>query len=329
MESITHWTFAQKLEEALKRSLPKLGPEARAQVSALLTKETLAVMAGVLVAWVLSHAVGIGEVIDIVIVAVGAIGLGWTVFQGVDELYEFAMGTYRASTTRDLDTAAEHFARAVSILGIQAVLAVLLRGAPKTYRGGIKATGPTTAAGRAYRATLRWTKYEQGVGRLAAGEGWTTSWGDIVISSRGSAKTRQLVMLHERIHQILTPKLYPLRNFRIANRNASYRYSSLSRYLEEGLAETYAQLKVNGITEGVAAIRFPVHQNYVYLLRRGGYSPSMAGQGIIPELLGLAVGAIKIDNVWHDIFVGPGEAGPNAADEMPAPAHSAGASGSW
>jgi hypothetical protein len=329
MESISHWTFTQKLEEALKRSLPKLGPEARAQVAALLTKETLAVMAGVLTAWVLSHAVGIGEVIDIVIVAVGAIGLGWTVFQGVDELYEFAMGTYRANTVQDLDTAADHFARAVSILGIQAVLAVLLRGAPKTYRGGIRATGPATAAGRAYRATLRWTKYEQGVGRLAAGEGWTTSWGDIVVSSRGSAKTRQIVMIHERIHQLLTPKLYPLRNFRIANRNASYRYSSLSRYLEEALAESYAQLKMNGISDGVAAIRFPVQRNYVYLLRRGGYHPKMAGQGIIPELLGLTVGAIKIDGVWHDIFLGPGVEGPNPADEIPAPIDTASASGSW
>jgi hypothetical protein len=93
---------------------------------------------------------------------------------------------------------------------------------------------------------------------MLAEEGWTTSWGAIVISSRGSATTRQLVLLHERIHQILTPKLYPLRNFRHANRNASYRYSSLSRFLEEALAESYAQLRVNGFTEAIAALRFPL-----------------------------------------------------------------------
>jgi hypothetical protein len=99
MESVGGWSFARKLEEALKRALPLLGPEARAQVSALLTPQTLGVMATVLVAWVLSHAVGIGEIIDIVILAVGVVGIGFSVFQGVDELYEFAMGTYKAGTT--------------------------------------------------------------------------------------------------------------------------------------------------------------------------------------------------------------------------------------
>lgn len=29
----------------------------------------------------------------------------------------------------------------------------------------------------------------------------------------GSAETRRLVMFHEMIHQTLTPKLYPLRNY--------------------------------------------------------------------------------------------------------------------
>lgn len=72
--------------------------------------------------------------------------IGFSVFQGVDELYEFAMGTYRAGTTRDLDVAAGHFAKAVIILGIRAVLAVLLRGAPRTYRGDLEAKGPPTGS---------------------------------------------------------------------------------------------------------------------------------------------------------------------------------------
>jgi hypothetical protein len=166
MELVEGWPFARKLEEALKRALPLLGPEARAQVSALLTPQTLGVMATVLVAWVLSHAVGIGEIIDIL--AVGVVGIGFSVFQGVDELYEFAMGTYKAGTTQDFDVAAGHFAKAVSILGIQAVLAVLLRGAPRTYRGGLKTKGPPTAVGATHRPTLCWSKFEPSRGRVAA-----------------------------------------------------------------------------------------------------------------------------------------------------------------
>ena len=328
MELVAGWPFPQKLEEALKRTLPLVGPEARAQLSALISPQTLGVMATVLVAWVLSHAVGVGEVIDIVILAVGVVGIGFSVFQGVDELYEFAMGTYKAGSTRDLDVAAGHLAKAISILGIQAVMAVLLRGAPQSYRGGLRAKGPPTAVGATYRPTLRWSKYEPGVGRMAAGSGWTTSWGHIVISSRGSAKTRQVVMFHELFHQFLTPKLYPLRDFRIANRVASYRYSSLRRFLEEALAEGYGQLRGSGIRDAVGALRFPIQRNYVYLLRRGGFDPDMMGLGVVPELVGLAAGAIQIDGVWHDIHLGPGAAQPAAADELASPGDAHEANGS-
>jgi hypothetical protein len=278
---------------------------------------------------VVSHAFGVGEVVDLVIVGVGIIGLGWSIFEGIDELYEFALGTYSARTTDELEVAAGHFAQAVAILGVQAVLAVLLPGAPKTFRGGVTKAGPATVLRAAYRPTLRWTKFEQGVGRLAAGEGWTTSWGDIVVSSRGSAKTRTLVMLHEKIHQMLTPKLASLRNFRISNRSASYKYSSLRRYLEEALAECYAQLKVNGVTEPLGALRFPVQNKYVYLLQRGGYAASMKGQGIIPELLGLAAGSFKINGLWYDIFVADGDEGPVGQEDVEPASVGHGASGSW
>jgi hypothetical protein len=55
--------------------------------------------------------------------------------------------------------------------------------------------------------------------------------------------------------------------------------------------------------EGIGAIRFPIRQSYVYVLRRGGYNPDMMGLGVVPELLGLAVGAIQLEGVWHDIYV--------------------------
>jgi hypothetical protein len=53
----------------------------------------------------------------------------------VDELLSFATLAINAQTEGDLDQAASHLANAVAILGIQAVLAVLFRGAPKTWRG--------------------------------------------------------------------------------------------------------------------------------------------------------------------------------------------------
>lgn len=304
MEHVASWPFEKRLEESIRRALPKLGPEVQSQIHKILSPESLAIIATVLVAWVASHAFGIGEIIDIIIVALGVLAIGLAVFEGLDHLYEFAVITYRAKSIHNLDQAAHHFAKAVSILGIQAVLAVLFRGSPKSYRGApVKTPGPRTARGATYRPKLQWRKYVPGEGNLRAGNGWTTTAGDILISSRGSAKTRQLVLFHEKIHQLLTPKLYPLRNFRIRNRTKSYTQSSLSRYLEEALAEVIAQLRVHGVREFLTGIRFPVKEGYVFLLRRGDSMGVYGGSGIVTEISGLLVGGVEIAGLRFDIYL--------------------------
>lgn len=150
---------------------------------------------------------------------------------------------------------------------------------------------------------LQWRKYVPGEGKLKAGDGWTTTAGDIVVSSRGSAKTRQLVLFHEKIHQFLTPKLYPLRNFRIRNRTKSYMQSSLSRYLEEALAEVVAQLRVHGVREFLTGIRFPVNKGYVFLLRHGDSQGVYGGAGLVTEISGLLVGGLEIAGLRFDIYL--------------------------
>jgi hypothetical protein len=304
MEHVANWPFEKRLEESIRRALPKLGPEVQSQIRKILTPEALAVVAAVLVAWVASHAFGIGEIIDVIIVALGVFAIGLAIFEGLDHLYEFAASAYRARSIQNLDQAADHFAKAVTFLGIQAVLAVLFRGAPKSYRGGPARTpGPRTARGATYRPKLQWRKYVPGEGNLRAGSGWTTTAGDIVVSSRGSAKTRQLVLFHEKIHQLLTPKLYPLRNFRIRNRTKSYTQSSLSRYMEEALAEVVAQLRVKGVREFLTGIRFPVHRGYVFLLRRGDSEGLYGGAGVVTEIAGLLVGGLEIAGLRFDIYL--------------------------
>ncbi len=96
----------------------------RAQLQAVISAESLAIMAGVLVAWFASHAIGIGEIIDIILLTVGVVAIGFSIFKGLDHLYLFAT----ARSMPDLDAAADHFAKAIAILGVQAVLAVLFRG---------------------------------------------------------------------------------------------------------------------------------------------------------------------------------------------------------
>jgi hypothetical protein len=92
-----------------------------------------------------------------------------------------------------------------------------------------------------------------------------------------------VVLLHERVHQFLAPKFFKLRQFRVENRVSSYFKSSLYRYIEEAMAESVAQVGVNGFSKLFVGLRFPVSNGYVYLTRGGGYSRIMAGRGLLQE----------------------------------------------
>lgn len=292
-----------RIGETFRRTLPKLGPEARAQLEALVTKESLAIIAGVLTAWVVSHAFGIGEIIDVVLIGVGALSVGWAVFVGVDHLYDFATGVYTARSANDLERASEHLAKAISILGVQAVLAVLFRGAKatRTGRGGRLNVGPGPKMGG--------VRYKPGVTKdptRPAGTGETSFWGDIVISTQGSVQDQALVLLHERVHQALAPRFFLLREYRVSNRAGSYVRSSLWRFIEEALAETVAQVGVRGVAQSLEGVRFPVSNGYVYLTRTGGYNPQFAGSGVFPEAAALIHQGIVAGVAWEVKF----QAGP-------------------
>jgi hypothetical protein len=241
------------------------------------------------------------------------------VFDGIGELSAFASTALTASSEHDLDRAASHFANAISILGVQAVLAVLFRGAPRTYRGGRINIGPAPAAppGVPYRPTLRSTR------SLPAGAGATSIWGDIVISRLGTATDRRLVALHENVHRILTPKLQMLREFRIENRTASYTRSTLSKYLEEAVAETVAQVGVNGFGQVFKGIAFPIREKYVTLLRPERIMTAYGTEVVLPiapEAAGLFAGSLLISGMRFHIYTSDGQPPQQSLpDETPEP----------
>jgi hypothetical protein len=294
---VANWPFEQRLKVTLERA--KLGPEVRAQLQALISAESLAVMAGVLVAWVVSHAVGIGEVIDIILGVAGVVAIGLSFFSGLDHLYLFATGAYNARSLPDLDAAADHFAKAIAILGVQAVLAFLFRGRPYAKRGTPPPPPPPTPGFR-YRPTVTWTK------KLPASFGETSAWGDITVSSKGSAINSRLVALyHEQVHRWFTPRLYLMRNFRVECMTGSYKNSSLWRYIEEMLAEGLAKGRVYGFGHFFEGFSFPVKEGYLYLIRGGADRaafPGLRGRGLLPELAGLLVSGevmtIAVE-LWH------------------------------
>jgi hypothetical protein len=119
------------------------------------------------------------------------------------------------------------------------VLILLTRGAVRAHRGRYRPTAQADAA-------------------LPAGTGATDKYGNYRYSSAGSAQDQALARYHEMVHSALSPKLRPLRELRADLSMAGYNRSQLLRYLEEALAEGYAQLRVNGIKGVPVAIRFPI-----------------------------------------------------------------------
>ena len=100
---------------------------------------------------------------------------------------------------------------------------------------------------------------------LPKGEGFTDKYGNVTYSLNGSANDRALVYHHEMVHSFLSPKYDFLKNVRADVRMDLYQRSSLMRYLEEALAETYAQVRVNGAHAAFDGVRFPVTNGYVEL----------------------------------------------------------------
>jgi len=91
--------------------------------------------------WAGSHAFGVGEVVDVILLVGGAFFLGMAVFDVAGELGDFLVVTSTAADEKELDEAASCLARAIAIMGVAAFIALLakvIRG-----RGGKRAAEET------------------------------------------------------------------------------------------------------------------------------------------------------------------------------------------
>lgn len=101
---------------------------------------------------------------------------------------------------------------------------------------------------------------------MPAGEGGTDKYGNILISPHGTAKDRALAHAHahESVHSFDAPKtMNRLREVRADIGMAAYEKSALCKYIEEALAESYAQVMVNGVRALPDGLTFPIRNGYV------------------------------------------------------------------
>jgi len=290
---VLRMSSTDKIAEAMRRSLPFVPATARSAVEAMLRPETLAIIAGTLVVWAGSHFFGVGEIVDVILLGVGVLALGWAVFEGADELYDFATGAINARTERELDEAGRHFAQAVTLLGISTIQAVLLRGQgraviargrPQIYPRINPGTPPP--AGN----QLRLSRPAQ----IAGGTlGETDAYGTISVARNQSLTEQRLTLLHELVHRYFSPRVGPLRRLRAELNMSAYERSALLRYLEEALAEGYAQLRVHGLGKALGAYKFPTAGPDPYVT-----ISQLAGEG-------LAIGTITLGGMLFHVSLSP------------------------
>jgi hypothetical protein len=260
-----------RLTEILTRSKKNFGPDVGAAIDSLLSKTNLAILAGTLVLWAGSHLFGVGEIVDVLLLAIGAFTIGWSIGDVATSLFDFANLAVNGKTEPDLDKAAAAFSHAIVVAGITVIMAILLRRSVKEIelsRGanvadamrprspGLPPVGNDPAAGKIWSNPSVTPDPN-----LSPGVGSTSPFGEVRFSVKGTLTDQALAQAHEMVHRFLTPKFGPLRAFRVKLGMAGYLRSSLLQYIEEAIAESVAQFQVKGIIFG--GLKFPVQNGYM------------------------------------------------------------------
>ncbi len=121
----------QRVLEIIERSIPLMPSHVRSEFLGLLAAVGIGRVVAVVAAWAASHAVVIGELIDLVLGAALVAGLllmGWSVIEAARDLWKVVEIVRAATTEKDLDAAAALFAKAVTTLGVAVVNGLLMRG---------------------------------------------------------------------------------------------------------------------------------------------------------------------------------------------------------
>lgn len=301
-----------KLQVSITKTATLLPAEVGQHLLALITPQALATMAGIVVIWAGSHFFGIGEIADVILLIVGWVAVGGVAAEAGKKLYDFAIKTHSARTEADLDAAAHDLADAITLLGVDTVLALLLRKKPgdtfKTpFKGRVMPRYSSDVAARMnlprnggwrYTPKIKITKHRDVV------QGGTKPWGDIEVGrnyypsamSKDEAYTQMLTTLyHEQVHMAIAPKFYLLRELRVFMHQSGYNKSFILRYLEEAFAETIGLLRAKGMNRNyiIEGFKFPLGNTYEItftLLRH--------------EAAGILLGPVVVGGLMYNVWTG-------------------------
>jgi hypothetical protein len=124
--NVAQMSVPDKLTQAMQQSVGKLPGELQQQMQQLLKPEALAVLGGVAATWGALQVAGgpFAVAADVALLGAGYAALGASAVTAAQELFEFVQKASQAQTPQQLDQAASHFAKFVSIVGVDAVAAL-------------------------------------------------------------------------------------------------------------------------------------------------------------------------------------------------------------
>lgn len=308
-KAVEQMTTAEKIAEAIQRAIPMMPAEVGNELKAMLTPETLAVIEVVVAVWAVGHFFVISEIVDIGLIVLGVLAFGAVAWRASGELVEFSTKAVNAKTEDDLNQSAEHFAKVVALIGIQGVMPLIFKGAPKTFnrpffpplRIRTQPPAPRTSGSIFYKSKVAPNP------NLPPGTlGSTNKYGDIEYLASLTGEAKRLTVLHEKVHSFLTPKLQVLREVRIVLGMNSYSKSFILRYLEEALAETIARVTIQGWREVFGGITFPVKNGYLTIRNPQTLTPrqitteSLANMG--KEATGIFLGPVNVGGMLMNVI---------------------------
>jgi len=145
-KTVDQWTLTERFEYVLQHCGPYLGPDVRAQFTALLTPTNLGIMVGSLVVWAAGHFFGVSEIADAFLLGFGLVFLGRAAIDAARLLKNVIEITSSASSEAELEDAAKDLAEVIAIIGVMTFFALLAK-VGRAIGNKLKAGGAAGEAG--------------------------------------------------------------------------------------------------------------------------------------------------------------------------------------
>jgi Domain of unknown function (DUF4157) len=154
-DAVASMSATAKLGRAIEYAGEELGPAAADELRSLITPQALGLMAAFLIAYVISQATPAGWIADVlaaVTVAVSIVLIGMQVLKLAEHLWGFGKAI-NATTEKDLRLAGADLARAIAIVGVGIVVALLTRSVGRNTARSFRPPSGPTASAPAYAVT--------------------------------------------------------------------------------------------------------------------------------------------------------------------------------